>query len=254
MIDADRLSGNALLTVADNVTLNTGTADLTLSLLNGAGKTYSASGNLSLGNNVTLQTSGSGTITLTAQANGSDITLGSNSQLQTQNSTLELLAITGLEATAGSVTVQAAATGESIVIDTAMTLDATFLEQTLTAGTAALLQSTNDILFSSPLTSSGSGALTVNAGGNATLDANLNMGSGVLDVVATTGDVNIGSSITVQTSSSGTITLTAQANGSDITLGSNSQLQTQNSTLALSINTGLEATAGSVTVQAPANW
>lgn len=55
VVDAFRPAGNAVLSVAPNVTINMGGGDLLMDLRDGAGKTNSGSGDLTLGNNVLIQ-------------------------------------------------------------------------------------------------------------------------------------------------------------------------------------------------------
>ncbi len=117
VVDANRDLGDATLSVADGVVIDVGSGNLTLSLLNGAGKTNSGSGNLTIGDGATLQCSGAGSMTLTAQEN--NIVLGNNSLLQTVNGNLMLSAgvtITG----ATPVTLQTTGTGELILITDAL--------------------------------------------------------------------------------------------------------------------------------------
>ena len=238
-------SGSGVLTVnaGGNATFN---ADLNLG--SGSLGVVTTTGDVNIGSDVTMQTSSFGTLNLRTLENGSDITLGNNSQLQSQNSTLALSTSTGLEASGGSVTVQTPETGESIVIDTDITLDPTFLGDILTAGTAVLLESNSNILLSNPISSSGSGALTLNSVGAITLDADLNGGSGSLAILAGGGDLTTADNITLQTSGLGTITLSSQ-NG-NLIFGSNFQVQTQGGTFQLLPSTGLAAMAESVSVQA----
>ncbi len=113
VVDAYRLPGAATLSVGSGVTLNTGTADMTLSLLDGAGKTSTASGNLTIGNNATLLCSGAGSMNLLAQQN--NIVLGSGALLQTVDGNLQLTAgvsITG----SGPVTLRTTGTGQLILL------------------------------------------------------------------------------------------------------------------------------------------
>jgi hypothetical protein len=83
VIDADRLAGNAVIAIADGVTLDGGGGNISLSLLDGAGKTNSDSGDITFGNNSELITSGSGTLTVFAQEN--NISFGNGALLQAQN-------------------------------------------------------------------------------------------------------------------------------------------------------------------------
>ncbi len=113
VVNAYRDPGDAVLSVANGVTIDTGTGSLNLSLLNGAGKTNSGSGDLTIGDNATLQCSGSGAMTLTAQEN--NIALGNNSLLQTVNGTLMLSAVKDIT-DANPVTLQTTGAGELILI------------------------------------------------------------------------------------------------------------------------------------------
>ncbi len=115
VVDAFRDVGNATLGIGNNVTINTGTSSLTLSLLDGAGKTNTGSGNLTIGNNATLQCSGSGIMNVTAQENS--IILGNNALLQTVNGNLLLSA--GRDITdASPVTMKTTGTGElTLIVD-----------------------------------------------------------------------------------------------------------------------------------------
>jgi len=75
------------------VTIDTGTGNLDLQLLSGAGKTNSTSGNLIIGNALdvtTLQTSGGGSINLFAQVN--DMVMGLNSVIQSINGNIRATA------------------------------------------------------------------------------------------------------------------------------------------------------------------
>ena len=138
VVDADRAPGDAVLVVGDGVTLNTGTGDLILSLLNGAGKTFSSSGDLTIGTNAHLQVSGPGAMTITSQqsnivlgtnanlqasgpgimtltAQEKNIVLGTDANLQTEDGTLQLSA--GLDiAAAGSTIFKAVGTGKLILL------------------------------------------------------------------------------------------------------------------------------------------
>ncbi len=117
VVDAYRDPGDATLSVANGVTIDTGTGSLTLSLLNGAGKTNAGSGDLTIGDNATLQCSGSGAMTLTAQEN--NITLGNNALLQTVDGTITLSA--GVSITGSNpFTLQTTGTGELILITDAL--------------------------------------------------------------------------------------------------------------------------------------
>jgi hypothetical protein len=116
VVDSARDAGNATISIASGVTINTGAGNLILNLKDGAGKTNSGSGDLTLGANSTLQASGAGTVSLTAAVN--NITLGTNSIVQSMNGNLQLNAGVAITA-AGAATVRTTGSGTLIlVVDT----------------------------------------------------------------------------------------------------------------------------------------
>lgn len=114
VVDSERDAGSAILSIANGVTIDTGNADLTLTLADGAGKTNSASGDLTVGDNVVLQCTGSGGMTLTAQQN--NIILNNNAQLQTVNGDLFLVAGLSIIAGTNPVTLQTTGSGRLVLI------------------------------------------------------------------------------------------------------------------------------------------
>jgi hypothetical protein len=117
VVDSYRDAGNAALSVANGVMINTGTGNLTLSLLDGAGKTNAGSGNVTIGDGAILECSGSGMMTVLAQEN--DITLGDSALLQTAHGDLFLSA--GVEISAsGLATIGIIGTGELFLVSDAL--------------------------------------------------------------------------------------------------------------------------------------
>jgi hypothetical protein len=117
VVDADRDAGNAALNVASGVTINTGTGNLSLSLLNGAGKTNSGSGNVDIGSSAVLQCSGTAQMTLLADVN--DVVLNTGVLVQTDTGNLTITA-GGSLVIGDSVTVQPTGVGAELILDTGM--------------------------------------------------------------------------------------------------------------------------------------
>ncbi len=113
VVDADRDAGNATIAVANGVTLSTSAGSITLSLLDGAGKTNSGSGDLTVGDGATLLSTGAGSINLFAQQN--NIVLGNNTLLQTENGNLQLTAGVSIIGS-GPVTLQTIGSGQLILL------------------------------------------------------------------------------------------------------------------------------------------
>ena len=113
----ERDSGDALLTIANGVTLDVGAGNLTLSLLNGAGKTNRTSGNLTVSEGATLLCSGSGAMNLTAQDHS--IVIEAGALLQTVDGNLSLSAGENIQGTT-ALTLETTGSGELILISDAL--------------------------------------------------------------------------------------------------------------------------------------
>ena len=113
----ERDSGDALLTIASGVTLDVGAGNLTLSLLNGAGKTNRTSGNLTVSEGATLLCSGSGAMNLTAQDHS--IVIEAGALLQTVDGNLSLSAGENIQGTT-ALTLETTGSGELILISDAL--------------------------------------------------------------------------------------------------------------------------------------
>ncbi len=115
VVDAYRNPGNAQLTIDPGITIDVGGGQLTIDLRNGAGKTNSASGNVTLGTGAQLLASGNGT--LNVQADATNIVLEMNSLIQAQNGNILLIAGQDIIALSPA-TVRALGTGNvTMVVD-----------------------------------------------------------------------------------------------------------------------------------------
>ncbi len=116
VINAFRQAGSADIAIGPNVTLNSGTGSMVINLLDGAGKTNSASGDVLIDMNATLIANGSGSITVNAQINNIQINPGA--LLQTQNGDLFLSAGTSLFGNSGPATLQIMGSGNlTLLVD-----------------------------------------------------------------------------------------------------------------------------------------
>jgi filamentous hemagglutinin family protein len=113
VVDAYRDAGAATLSVGNGVTINVGTGNITMDLRTGAGKTNSTSGDLTIGSNASLLTSGTGDITLEADVN--NIVLGTNSLVQNQTGTITMIAGTNITAP-GAATIQNTGEGRIVLV------------------------------------------------------------------------------------------------------------------------------------------
>ncbi len=113
VIDTDRDAGAAVLTIGPGVLIDTGTGDLTLSLLDGEGLTNSTSGNVMIGDNATLSCAGPGSLTIVATDH--DVVLGDQTELSTVDGLLQLTAGVSIEST-GITTLETTGSGELILL------------------------------------------------------------------------------------------------------------------------------------------
>jgi hypothetical protein len=90
VVDAERSAGSAVLSIADGVTINSGRGNISLSLLDGAGKTNTASGDITFGVSSQLIASGLGNISVTAQEN--NIVFTQDGLFRTANGNLLMIA------------------------------------------------------------------------------------------------------------------------------------------------------------------
>jgi filamentous hemagglutinin family protein len=229
VVDIDREAGNALISIADGVTINTGSGNMTLSLLDGAGKTNSESGTLTIGNNITLQCTGTGSLTILAEVN--DVEIEGTAELTTDVGSLNITAGNDLtisnsntSSSTGAITLRA---GKSVHISSDLSTDNNL---TITA---------NDDLLAKGVTDVGLNAVTsdISIANGVTIDAGTgNLSITLLGVTGETnfesGNLTIGDNATLQSSGSGSIIIEAEVN--DVEIGDLAQLTTVDGDLSIS--------------------
>jgi len=208
------IAANTLVLANADITLqatNDITFSETLTLTGSNSLTAQANNDISLDSGVTVQTQGSGTITLTANddsSGGGSFTMGSTSNLQTAGGDITISA-------AGDIALAGINAGTGTASITTSTSGAITSASTLVAGTLILNSASGDIGTSGTKISTTTDSLTATTTGAGTIYVtnstavtltDVSTGSGTIDIDNTIGDITVTS-----VSTSGEVSLTSDA-------------------------------------------
>ncbi len=254
VVDAFRDAGSAVVTLAAGKTINVGTGNLSIQLLNGTGLTNSASGDVSIGIGSALTATGGGAISVFAQVN--NISMAAGSSAQTVNGNIGLQAGVNV-ATGASTTLQSSGNGAlsvlagsgSIIMGNLTVGQTVNGNITFQAGTNIIAGATNTI----EATGIGAISLTASTGtiglGSASFARTL---SGSITALAAT-SAALGTNAFFRSTGAGAISVTAQANDITMAVGSFVQTASGNISMLAGSNIAIGTALGAATVQAAGN-
>ncbi|HEY9672327.1 MAG TPA: CHAT domain-containing protein [Waterburya sp.] len=220
VVNAQRDPGNAVITVAPNAALNSGTGNTTLTLGTGAGLTNNASGSITTGNIIT----DGGNITLTS-SNG--ITTGILSSLSNGSGGAIALSAAGNISTKDIVSSGQSGNGANISLNSGGTVATGILQASgNNTGGNITLNAASNITTNSILSAGGNGnggSINLNSGGeiNLTNDSTTNQsGISTLSGNGNGGDISLKAARNINTGSRPLLSSSAISNGGNITLNS----------------------------------
>lgn len=275
VVDAQRDSGTAVITMADGVTINAGTGDIEITLSDGLGNTYTTNGNITVEN---LTTTGDVFIALNGDSDGGSLLRASNDSLITANSlAIDHFTASGMSGSIGTSAAPLRIQVNNIDAHTHYGTAPIYLEslQSLIIGGSVLgsgfgvkgVQSSSDdntdgdivITVVGNLTTAGSstgliqangaaGKIDIQATGNITLSDAISSGGGTITLAAT--DIVISAALA---GTGGNVVLQAE---NDITVGSAISMTTTGAMLTLqagddvNINASITTTDGAISITA----
>ncbi|MBS0197458.1 MAG: filamentous hemagglutinin N-terminal domain-containing protein [Planctomycetes bacterium] len=237
VVNNQRDAGSAVITFASGVTLNAGSANITIRTDTGAGNTQNASGNITLGN---ITTTGHALIRNIGPTAGSGIVRTENTSLVTATS-----AAFDVSGAGGGGSVGGAGTPIRLSVTNAEAVAGTG-GAFLTAPSGALTVGGATLGGLSGVTATGAGAVDVSSSGLLTVSEGVSSGSGTVTLASTGAGVAVNAAVSAPGgfSSSGT-TFTNNSSG---TISTSGAALTINHTSDISLSGTLSAGAGNISL------